>query len=79
MQPQVRLLAVLQGDEVMVVSGKDKGKKGKIEVIPNGIDLSEYADLPPKGSFKKKFGIDEDKKMIYILDIADRKDIYRKT
>jgi glycosyltransferase involved in cell wall biosynthesis len=24
----------------------------KIAVIPNGIDLSEYANLPPKGSFK---------------------------
>jgi len=26
----------------------------KIEIIPNGIDLSEYESLPPKGSFKKK-------------------------
>jgi glycosyltransferase involved in cell wall biosynthesis len=39
----------------------------RIEVIPNGIDLSEYADLPPKGSFKKKIGIDNDKKMILYL------------
>ena len=39
----------------------------KIAVIPNGIDLSEYADLPPKGSFKKKFGIDEDEKIILYL------------
>lgn len=31
----------------------------KIAVIPNGIDLSEYADLPPKGSFRKKHNIDE--------------------
>ena len=27
----------------------------KIAVIPNGIDLSEYRDLPPKGSFKRSF------------------------
>jgi len=39
----------------------------KIEIIPNGIDLSEYADLPPKGSFKRKFNIPEDKKMILYL------------
>jgi len=39
----------------------------KIEVIPNGIDLSEYADLPPKGSFKKKFNIPDDKKIILYL------------
>ena len=39
----------------------------KIEVIPNGIDLSEYADLPPKGCFKKKFGIDENDKIVLYL------------
>jgi glycosyltransferase involved in cell wall biosynthesis len=39
----------------------------KIAIIPNGIDLSEYANLPPKGSFKKKFNIPEDKKIILYL------------
>ncbi|MHA1583357.1 MAG: glycosyltransferase [Candidatus Baldrarchaeia archaeon] len=39
----------------------------KIAIIPNGIDLSEYAELPPKGSFKKKFNISEDKKIILYL------------
>ncbi|MHA1835127.1 MAG: glycosyltransferase [Candidatus Baldrarchaeia archaeon] len=39
----------------------------KIVIIPNGIDLSEYANLPPKGLFKKKFGIHEDKKIILYL------------
>ena len=39
----------------------------KIEVIPNGIDLSEYDDLPPKGSFRKKFGIDDDEKIVLYL------------
>lgn len=39
----------------------------KIVVIPNGIDLSEYADLPPKGCFKKKFGIKEDEKIVLYL------------
>jgi len=38
-----------------------------IEVVPNGIDLSEYGDLPPKGRFKNKFGIDEDEKIILYL------------
>ena len=36
----------------------------KIAIIPNGIDLSDYADLPSKGEFKKKFNIPEDKKII---------------
>ena len=39
----------------------------KIAIIPNGIDLSKYAELPPKGAFKKKFNIAEDKKIILYL------------
>lgn len=39
----------------------------KIAVIPNGIDLSEYADLRSKGCFKEKFNIPEDKKIILYL------------
>jgi glycosyltransferase involved in cell wall biosynthesis len=39
----------------------------KIAIIPNGIDLSEYAVLPPKGAFKRKFGIPEEKKIILYL------------
>ena len=39
----------------------------KIAIIPNGIDLSEYADLPTRGAFRKKFGIDEDEKIVLYL------------
>jgi glycosyltransferase involved in cell wall biosynthesis len=39
----------------------------KIATIPNGINLSDYAELPPKGSFKKKFNISEDRKIILYL------------
>ncbi|MEM2930966.1 MAG: glycosyltransferase [Thermoproteota archaeon] len=39
----------------------------KIAIIPNGIDLSEYADLPPKGSFKSKYNISENRKIILYL------------
>ena len=39
----------------------------RIAIIPNGIDLSEYADLPPKGAFKKKFNIDENEKVVLYL------------
>jgi glycosyltransferase involved in cell wall biosynthesis len=41
--------------------------KEKIAIIPNGIDLSEYVNLPLKGSFKRKFGIPEDRKIILYL------------
>jgi len=39
----------------------------KIAIIPNGIDLSEYANLPPKGSFKKKYDIGEEEKIVLYL------------
>ena len=39
----------------------------KIVIIPNGIDLSKYAKLPPKGVFKKKFNVPKDKKIILYL------------
>lgn len=39
----------------------------KIAIIPNGIDISKYAKLPPKGLFKKKLDISEDKRIILYL------------
>jgi len=39
----------------------------KVAIIPNGIDISEYTELPPKGAFKKKFNIPEDRKIILYL------------
>jgi glycosyltransferase involved in cell wall biosynthesis len=41
--------------------------KEKIAIVPNGIDLSEYANLPSEGFFKKKFGLDENEKIILYL------------
>jgi glycosyltransferase involved in cell wall biosynthesis len=39
----------------------------KIVILPNGIDLPEYSNLPVKGMFKKRFNISEDKKIILYL------------
>jgi glycosyltransferase involved in cell wall biosynthesis len=39
----------------------------KIVIIPNGIDFSQYKNLPPKGSFKKKYGIKDDEKVVLYL------------
>jgi glycosyltransferase involved in cell wall biosynthesis len=41
--------------------------KSKIAIVPNGIDLSEFTDLQSQGSFKRKFGIHENKKIILYL------------
>ncbi len=46
----------------------------KIAIIPNGIDLSEYTNLPPRGCFKKKFNIKDDEKIIlYVGRIHESK------
>lgn len=38
-----------------------------IAIIPNGIDLAMYENLPPAGSFKKKFDLDEREKVVLYL------------
>jgi len=39
----------------------------KIEIVPNGIDLSEYDDLPENGEFRRKYSIRENEKIILYL------------
>jgi glycosyltransferase involved in cell wall biosynthesis len=39
----------------------------KIVTIPNGIDLSEYTNLPLKGCFREKFGIKGKEKIVLYL------------
>ena len=47
---------------------KSMGVPGdKIKVIPNGVDLEEYRNLPPLGSFRRKYSIGEDTKIILFL------------
>ena len=41
--------------------------EGKIEIVANGIDLSEYGNLPEKGKFRRKYSIGDDEKMILYL------------
>ena len=39
----------------------------KIEIVPNGIDMLEYQNLPRKGKFRERFGFSEDEKVILYL------------
>ena len=39
----------------------------KIALVPNGIDLSQFADLPLRGCFRRKFGLDENKRIVLFL------------
>ena len=39
----------------------------KIEIVPNGIDMSKYENLPERGEFRKKYSIKDEEKMILCL------------
>lgn len=44
-----------------------KVNKDKIEIIPNGINMLEYNNLPERGNFKYRHGIEQDEKVILYL------------
>ena len=44
----------------------------KIDIIPNGIDLMEFKDLPPKGSFRQKHGLEAKHKVVLFLGRVHR-------
>jgi len=41
--------------------------ENQIEIVPNGINVSDFKNLPTKGIFKRKYGIKEDEKIILFL------------
>jgi len=48
----------------------------KIEIIPNGIDISEYNNLPKRGEFRKRYQINEkDKIVLYVGRLHENKGI----
>ncbi len=52
---------------------KAKGvSKDRIEVVPGGIDASEFENLPPKGSFRKEYNLTDDCKIILYLGRIQR-------
>lgn len=47
-----------------------------IQIVPNGIDLSEYDNLPEKGTFRHKYDIKDDEKIVlYVGRIHETKGI----
>jgi len=49
--------------------------KEKIVVIPNGIDVDSFNDLPEKGIFRKKYGISEKYIVLFFGRLHERKGI----
>jgi len=42
-------------------------EKGKIVLIPNGLDLSQFAKLPTRGQFRERYGIESHEKIVLFL------------
>ena len=54
--------------ETEAVQCKSMGvKEDNIEIVPNGIAPSEFDNLPRKGEFKKKYGLNDSQKIILYL------------
>jgi len=41
--------------------------ENKIGIVPNGIDLAEFENLPQRGQFRKKYGLDDAQKVVLYL------------
>jgi glycosyltransferase involved in cell wall biosynthesis len=42
-------------------------KEDKIEIVPNGIDPSEFENLPQRGEFRRKYGLDDNQRIVLYL------------
>lgn len=42
-------------------------EQNKIRIVPNGVDLSEYQNLPDIGTFRLRYGIKNDEKIVLYL------------
>jgi len=46
---------------------KQSGIDGeKIEVVPNGIDLSQFSSLPERGEFRRKYGLQDEHMILFM-------------
>jgi len=45
----------------------------RIEIIPNGLDLSQYSEMPKVGIFKERFEIPDDRLLILFLGRVNKK------
>jgi glycosyltransferase involved in cell wall biosynthesis len=50
--------------EAYQVMGIDREK---IEIVPNGVDLSKFKDLPKRGEFRRKYSIQDTEKIVLYL------------
>lgn len=44
-----------------------------VVIIPNGVKMSDFVHLPPKGAFRQKFGLPTDKKLVLFMSRLNAK------
>lgn len=47
----------------------------RVRVIPNGVRLDEFADLPPRGSFRRAYGLGDAPLVLFVGKITPRKGV----
>jgi glycosyltransferase involved in cell wall biosynthesis len=50
-------------------------ERNRVRVIPNGIRLQEFAVLPPRGSFRRAFGLGDGPLIVFVGKITPRKGV----
>lgn len=61
-------LKVIALNETEVEQYKSVGlSKDKIKLVPNGVDLAEFENLPERGEFRSEYGLGSDEKVILYL------------
>lgn len=50
-------------------------ERQRIHVIANGVRLGEFADLPPRGSFRRAFGLGDAPLVVFVGKITPRKGV----
>lgn len=65
---------LFDADRVFALTEVEKGqylkmgvKEDKIEIVPLGINLNEFNELPKQGKFKSKYGVEDNEKLIVFL------------
>lgn len=49
--------------------------RARVHVIPNGVRLDEFRDLPPRGSFRRAFGLGDGPLIVFVGKITPRKGV----
>jgi glycosyltransferase involved in cell wall biosynthesis len=65
LQDASRLIAVAPLEVEQYKSQNISGEK--IEIVPNGIELAEFENLPPRGGFRQKYSLKENNQVVLFL------------